>query len=137
MARGHPDFLTTAGKRGTGEEKVDWQFLVNSGTRRISSVSVTNGLVTFYTVPTGKEFYLFSSMLSYITTAATETIASFRIGQIISLVMVSPATADVQNAVTSSPAAPIKMVAGEVIELSSGGGDLKATGSFVGYEIDA
>ena len=138
MARGHPDYLVTAGKTGSGETKIDWDFLVNNGTLVTGIGTATGGSVILHTVPTGKVFFLVACSLATRNSTATDALCTIDVittgGNI--LAIETGLTDENTEVLAVSFPIPLKISAGETLSVTSGNIDVAAVGAFAGYEVD-
>ena len=139
MARGHPDFLRTAGKTAAGEQKIDWDFLVNNG-KLIGGTSgvLSNAEETLYTVPTAKIAFIVQASIYFEddqTVGKSQHIIT--IGEKEILAIRNPAVAGEHAGWTTGFVIPVKLTADQIIKVTSNISDVNVVGSFIGYEIDA
>lgn len=95
-----------------------------------------NGTVTLYTVPKGKEFYITALDSNVIYTGATSSSARWNIAGITNILHNELRTADEVSSHNISFAFPIRLQAGDTIQIYSHTNDLWHHGTVFGYEID-
>jgi len=117
-------------------QQISWLF-VEEGIFRANEGGATNTTTTMFTVPADRVFYLIGMMLGHLN-IGTPTSASVRY-RVAGNFVLNYDVPDVQNdqKVTSmNLAIPIKMTAGQTIQIISDDAATRALGTFIGYEID-
>ena len=120
----------------TGAIKSDWKSIIDEGTRKIVTTAVTNGTTTMYTVPAGKIFYLIFAQLTHRVSGATANPQSyFRIAAIEFMNLQMKNADDHFFSIVGNFTIPLKLVAGETVQIVSSSGDVETKGSIAGYEV--
>lgn len=138
-----PDFKTRRSLRQTQQESKDTEivrdkidFIQDRGIFRSDTNFVANGLTTLYTVPVGNVFYLISSVLHVAVDAVGVDSNAFLLVKGLEILRArSEGITDFTADLPMSFSIPIKMLATERIQISSGNANLVVTGGFSGYEL--
>lgn len=138
MARGHPDFLVTAGKTSAGDQKIDFDFLINNGTRIMKTATINNATTTIYTVPTGKKFYLLAAMVANHNATGTGGLgADLYIDATSSMIIAMKSDdSDAQNISMSFSVPMLLLVDQDIIGKCVTAGNTSQH-TIIGYEVDA
>lgn len=136
MARGHPDYLITAGKTASGDLKIDFDFLVSNGTLIGGGGNGIDGTNTRYTVPSGKKTYIFSLTLMALSDGSSSQ-SVWKANDVTVLQTTVPSLDGATAPALLAPAIPILLNAGEtlVTVIAAPGGEVCGFG-FAGYEVD-
>jgi len=113
----------------------DWQWIVDNGTLKLLDGEVTNGTTTLYTVPAGKIFYMISMNLSSKETNSSTGAVNGKAAGIVFIANVLQAN-DTFNYSGSFPI-PIKLTAGQTIQVISYGANIYGALRVQGYEVSA
>lgn len=134
---GTPSFEKPLGQTIINTDFSAW--LINNGILQNNSSAAQNGSTILYTCPTGKVFYVISASLQIITSATTNASATLNLNSSTNLIQLRGSNlVGVTDyfALPMSMVVPLKIEAGETIEVFSGNASVIAVGSFFGYEID-
>ena len=126
-------------KLNTGVSVTDlFTNIVQNGTLVIQGGSATDELKTIYTVPSGKVLYITAMHLSYIQEGTTAGTVFIQLANsYIPTALDSNASNGDHEAVTLSFPIPIKLSAGDDVNLYSSSSTVKAEGFIIGYIMNA
>ena len=113
------------------------EWLVDNGTFRGNSISAVNGTATVTTVPANKIIYVTLLNLSIHSVAATTTTCSLVVNGLTVIRGESSSIVGTTVFSTVAPTIPMKITAGQTIQVISGATNISATGSYSGYMVDA
>lgn len=113
------------------------EWLVDNGTFRGNSISAVNGTATVTTVPANKIIYVTLLNLSIHSVAATTTTCSLVVNGLTVIRGESSSIAGTTVFSTVAPTIPMKIIAGQTIQVISGATNISAAGSYSGYMVDA
>jgi len=138
-----PDFQTRRSLRQKQQEGKDTEverdkndFIQDRGTFRSGSNFVTNGTTTLFTVEDGTVFYLIAAVIHVAVDAVNVDSNAFMLVKGLNILRArSEGITDFTADLPLNFSIPIKMIAGERIQISSGNANLVVTGSFTGYEL--
>lgn len=118
-------------------ETITERLLKHGIVKRGSALFQINGDRTIYTVPEGRTFFLIHAMLGLQTVLAGfgQTVFHVADGQQI-LKLWSTSVLNSVESISASLSIPIKLNSGEILEINSNSANVRADGSFAGYEID-
>ena len=119
----------------SGNITSNWQQIINNGILRQGSNFVENGTTALYTCPAKRVFYIISGMLQYLTLSTIMATTILNIGGGETLVLKSAGLDNDTLAVALSLAFPIILTAGQTIQIVSTAANIRAYGSFSGYEV--
>lgn len=113
------------------------EWLMENGTFRGDGKIAQDTTTTLYTVPGGKVFYLIATAVQFRHSTATYGAAYIKVAGKIVLYLESTNLDKDHGETAMNFSIPIKLAAGQVIEVRSVAAALIAVGSFAGYEVDA
>lgn len=124
----------------SGTQLSDWKWLVQNGVLTRNDNLANDSESTIYTVPAGKTLYVFMMYVSFQNEAALagqgEVVLSFTSGVAgkVNVFVLLPSKADNAHDVMSMTfPVPVKLNAGDLIQIASDRANLEAHGGFVGY----
>lgn len=126
----------------SGAQKTFFEWLADNGTKIGGYDTGSSSTTTIYTVPAGKIAYITSMTCGFVGgVIVSGARAKLIVGGVDSLVHYTVANeSDVAQGsppITSNPVIPIKLTAGQTVEVITSSGDLLAYGCFTGYQINA
>jgi len=112
--------------------------LADTGTLVGNSSYAVDGITTLYTVGAGKILYVISATLGFwMVDVGANNFCYLKLNGVSVMSIYGTDTQDDQNVTTSNFTIPVKLTAGQTIQIQSESADLQAYGSFAGYLIDA
>ena len=118
----------------------DWKWIIDNGTSVTAGVTGENETKTVYEVPADKVLYISYVFLSMMISTSGGGDAELIIGGALGGTIMdihAPGVANFSFAVSSALNMPIKLLAGEKVEIYSSLETLKCHGAFTGYLLDA
>lgn len=114
------------------------KWLVNNGTLACGDFAYSNGTAAVYTVPANKVYYLLSVCFQWkMTDADSQGECYMLIGGLQAIRMQTTNTDEDHAEVVENFSVPIKLTAGQTIQIDSANAGLYVVGSCVGYLVDA